>query len=95
MGAVVVTPVTLWAVAAVLVVAGEVWALVTRAEGDTITETFKRHWWSRGAMTALIVWAAWHFLTDTGGWVDLIFVVFGFVLGAVADRLKLRPGGKP
>ena len=88
-------PVTLWAVAAVFVVAGEAWAIATREEGDTITEVFKRHWWSRGVMVALIVWALWHFLTDTGGWVDLIFVTIGFVLGAAADRLKLRPGGKP
>ena len=82
--------VSVWVVGAVLVLAGEAWAIWTRDEGDTITETFKRHWWSRGAMGALVVWAGWHFFTDEGGWVDLVFVTIGFVLGAFADRLKLR-----
>ena len=81
----------IWAVGIVVVLAGEFYAIGTRREGDTITETFKRHWWTRGIITAMIVWAAWHFLTDTGGWVDLVFVAIGFVLGAFADRLKLRP----
>lgn len=80
----------LWGVGALVVLLGEMIAVLNDASGDTITETFKSRWWTRGLMGGLIVWSAWHFFTDEGGLIDLLFVAVGFLLGTAAYYLKLR-----
>ena len=78
--------VVLWALGAVAVLVGEAWALYSRADGDTITETFKSHWLSHGIMMGLVTWAVWHFGTPYGGAVDFIPLTIGVVAGIVSNR---------
>ncbi|HHH29052.1 MAG TPA: hypothetical protein ENK57_12010 [Polyangiaceae bacterium] len=76
-------PEIIWGLGVVLVVVGELWAVATLAKGDTITEHVFRNPFLLSLMSALLVWAAWHFFAAQGRarLYDMIAVVAGALLG--------------
>ena len=81
---------TIYIVAALVIVAAELVAVFNNKPGDTITEKVLSLRWSTGAMVSLLTWAWWHFTLGSlyefaqGVFVNLIVVTVGFFIGVAA-----------
>ena len=81
---------TLWLIGGAIWLVGELWTVLNRRRGDTMTEATETHpalWTGR---SALALWLPFHWLIDGtigAGWVwDLVALALGAATGAATWR---------